>query len=330
MILPLSNTVFDGDDLTLFYREPTKLNENFENFCYLTFAAWSANGIGTPFAQGFLASRGIRSFQVVQKRNHWWHTREIYRVRDFVLKFVQQKSARLVLYGSSMGGYGSFHLGIQFDAWRTISIAPQFTVKSESIPMDKRWQKEWSAIECEFGEESAFNWAPPAGCFIFMDRTHELDHLHACHFEHQNVVAGNNLINVPHTLHDCARVLVNSKVFRELLLSREIFDDDALLHTREACLSVFKDNPKTLLNFLRGNSSLDEHYPVDAVVDLLSQNERSLDFEAMYFAAEFFLRKAAPQLAIKYSDLSISIYPKMNRPEYLIRKHKWIIDKCER
>ncbi|MBF6987017.1 hypothetical protein [Cupriavidus sp. IK-TO18] len=288
----------------------------------VSFSAWNPNGNGVPFGPGFFHSRRVPAIFIVQHKNHWWHTDALHAIASRVREIAADRARGIVCYGSSMGGYGSLHFSSLFHATRSIAIAPQIFISDAVIPEETRWAVERKKVELQFDEVRNLR-DVRCNSYIFYDSRHAQDSLHVERLRSVGVGAQFHALEVPFALHDVARALVKVQEFKDFVVKHHRDDNFDIDRLRVACASAHQFDDKVFLNRLR-------HVPVKNIIDsektrllnVISDNTKILDFEALYFAAEGLMRLGLHQEALDCSTRSLEKYPMKVLPRYLELKHE--------
>lgn len=131
-------TVFEGRDI----RVVARLLDTRRKDLVVTFTGRAANPpVEKGFGEVYLAKKGISAIHFISKANHWWQTPEpleaIERLkRDGFLP----DDRRLVLYGSSMGGYAALIYSRILKPDQVIIFSPQYSIDANKVPFEKRWR----------------------------------------------------------------------------------------------------------------------------------------------------------------------------------------------
>lgn len=140
--------IFDGDDIKVGLFD----NKQNDNTIVITFSpimntnalmnnkSW--NGYRNGFGETFLKKHNITAFFVVATSNHWWEVEESKYVIEVIKNHDFYKNAsKIILYGSSMGGYGTMLFSNRLNATDIVSIVPQVFVDSKNGSFDSRWMR---------------------------------------------------------------------------------------------------------------------------------------------------------------------------------------------
>lgn len=323
--IPGSKLIFDRQDHSVYVNFDEQYLSEYKGRVVISFSAWSPTGFGSPFGFGFFKKHSIPTYFICQKRNHWWHSSEMLEIINLISESV--KDRRLMLYGSSMGGYGAIYYAEIFKADVSLAIAPQTLVKDELVGKDLRWKDDWSKLIKVFDEKDTLKSNLFDGVRLVMGDTHHfLDSIHL-DFYGCFLNAGNLLIPLPFVMHDAARVLVKSDYYKNLLLG--LARGEALPNfdgLRLSLSKLYEVDDKAYFNFLRNQSIVGDEF--SSVLNRIEGSWDVLDFEAMYMASEILLKSGNLDKALHASIESIRRYTGKTVPAYLIEKHKVICRGC--
>lgn len=312
-------------------------NSTQEDCIFVTFASWS-DKTSVFFGENFLQKKGVETFLISQKeKNHWWHTEEMYEVA----KIVRERSGdkKVILYGSSMGGYAAIHYRNLFNADIAIAIAPQIFIDKNIAVYENRWEKDLSVLQNKllFNEIQNVN-NQKGTLYILYDCLHPLDNEHTKQFSrvYESNRSDINLIKVPYASHDLARFLHNAGMLKKIV--EEIQNTGVLeADTIGRLNTLYLEDCKTFFNYFRTIKEL-EVYSDSEKSRLLDKMEKyleeleNMDFEALYMAAESLSNVGLHEKAISLSRKSIDSYKDKylrDAPTYLYKKHENIIKKSK-
>ncbi|WP_371345478.1 alpha/beta hydrolase [Ancylobacter sp. IITR112] len=97
------------------------------------------------FGEAFFAKRGYTAYHVMCRGNDWYQ----YPDMEAALAAIRADiplAARLVLYGSSMGGYAALRFSGWLGADSVIALSPQASVDPRRASWEKRWAPETTAL----------------------------------------------------------------------------------------------------------------------------------------------------------------------------------------
>ena len=128
------------------------------------------------FGEAWLAQCGYDAVHVVSARNAWYQDRDTPALLETVRSAVAER-ARVVTYGSSMGGYAAVRFAAALGAHAAVALSPQFSIDPAAAPWETRWT--------EYAHGLVFGEAPPAArvgaperVFVVFDPLNR-DRLHA-------------------------------------------------------------------------------------------------------------------------------------------------------
>jgi len=324
------NKFYTGSDLIVFHAEG-----HYSEFVFVTFSARNEYGDGKIFGDKFLNNLNVEAFYICQTGgNHWWHTPEILTVVKLINSITSKASKKIILYGSSMGGYAAYHLRNFFDSFFSICIAPQIFINLKINSLEKRWLTDLTNIQDRFVFDELENSRIQTGeCVIFYDPYHILDCQHVkLHNEFVDCCKNNLnpifLFEVPYANHDLARLLVNTKTIQKFIMSLLKRDRGDFIDIKKACYSLYESDPKAFSDYFRHEfKNLNELAQSSLIskLEIFMRQRDALDFEALYMMSECLLKIGRISEALIYIDLSISRFElKYNKepPSYLYMKRE--------
>lgn len=316
---------FNGNDLCLKH-----INLDADGCIFISFASWSSTGKGTPFGYSFFEKHNIEAFFIIQAQNNlWWHSSEIEEIAKITRSRKAISGKKVVLYGSSMGGYAACHFRNIFQADMGIAIAPQVFIDKRYLSDEKRWALDIEKIQERmlFDEMKNIN-VQKSELFVFTDFLHDADNAHISKLlQDREVLNPMTIIDVPYSNHDVARLLTSTKVIQQLLLyinQNGIFD----YSISPLCNELYLQDAKCFFNYFR-NSFLDSTKKdelKERFFMFLSQTQTK-DFEALYMASECLSKLGMHNKAIDLIEISITEYEtrfSKNAPSYLYLKRDQI------
>ncbi|NUO77847.1 MAG: hypothetical protein HOQ32_17775 [Lysobacter sp.] len=113
----------------------------------VSFTPWSElpNPMGLGWAEKLCESRGWPALHVVPASNDWYQS-------DGALEAVRRAAeiargyARVVTYGSSMGGYAALNFAPMLGASLAFAVVPQYSIDRAKVPFETRWAAEAGRI----------------------------------------------------------------------------------------------------------------------------------------------------------------------------------------
>lgn len=108
--------------------------------CVVTFDAFTdTSDLDRPaFAERFLKDHRISAIHVVNGRNRWYHEPD-WRDAIMAARRASQGYARVVTYGSSMGGYAALLFSKHLGAQAVLALSPQYSGDPREVPFETRW-----------------------------------------------------------------------------------------------------------------------------------------------------------------------------------------------
>ncbi|WP_155500156.1 YqiA/YcfP family alpha/beta fold hydrolase [Comamonas testosteroni] len=305
--------IFSGIDVEVYH------NEGDSEKKFISFSSWNSAGSGTSFGASFFQKRNIEAYYVCQRKgNHWWHSSEMLQAANSI----KNDGKESILYGSSMGGYAACHLQNLFSASASIAIAPQIFVDKKINPLEKRWPADLECVNKRLSfDEVASIGAISAPTYIFYDPLHDLD------ANHMKILSGSiwggdiRYFQVPYGNHDVARVLNNSGILKDIIISISGGDIDPGIYAR--CMKAYLKDKKCFLNFYRkylSSKSIEDLEYYSEIFDSHTENISGLDFEGLYMLSECFFHTKKFDFAYDYMKKSLEVYRSSYRrepPNYL-------------
>lgn len=313
--------VSDFDETTVYVNQ--FIDEG--DILYVSFAAFSPSGSGKPFNPGLFGKNGIACVFVCQKWNHWWHTSDIHKIKELIKKLANGR--KVILYGSSMGGYAAIHYSDYLNAYLSISIAPQ-TLITPRFSEDVRWTNFREKIS-NFNFDERTNIARIKGNVVILsDHDFPLDEMHRTVVEECNSCHNISFVNVPYSMHNTASAVVKSGVIGEFVKSIKTNHKASVQRLKLDSLTTYRDVNKLHLNFLRNHiidlKKITGEKQLFGLIESLSIR-KGFDFEEAFMIAEIYKKMEKVERATEFSNLSLSLYPHENIPQYLLLKHKEVV-----
>ena len=97
------------------------------------------------FAEHFLDSRGLSWIAVLGRGNHWYHYPDVPAALAAIREAVAGR-ARVMTYGSSMGGHAALRFADAVGANACLALSPQYSIHRDAAPFEDRWAQEAAAI----------------------------------------------------------------------------------------------------------------------------------------------------------------------------------------
>lgn len=307
---------------------------------YVTFAPWGSTGLPSFFGESFFAKRGLEAFCIAQNGvNHWWHTDELKIIAKIVRELAKKKKKKVVLYGSSMGGYAACHYRYLFNSSFSIALAPQIFIDNKyhdeqnHIIGNKIALREKNLLQKAFKFDELYNLEKQKEypLLVFFDPNHKADTSHIQRYKALITQNTNTcLLEVPHVNHDVAKALNKSGLLSEVLLLRD------KVNVRKLNLlakTAYIYDSKTFMNYFRKESDVLEKKNMLDIFKMYYEEKNSMDFEALYITAESLLKLQRYEDAIHVSLMSIESYMKLYQykktaPSYLKKKFEYIVSQA--
>ena len=97
-----------------------------------------------PTAQDFFVRRGVNFIGVRPARNDWYQQDEIFAAIAAIR--AATPGGRLAGYGGSMGAYAAINFASDLGLATLLAICPQFSIRPEKAPFERRWLEEAAVI----------------------------------------------------------------------------------------------------------------------------------------------------------------------------------------
>lgn len=127
------------------YRSPhllVKVAHRGGTCCVVTFDSYTdTTNLDRPaFGEGFFADHQVSAVHVVNGRNRWYHEPD-WREAIAAARAAAEGYARIVSYGSSMGGYAALRFADRVGAATALVLSPQYSRDPRKAPFEKRWRR---------------------------------------------------------------------------------------------------------------------------------------------------------------------------------------------
>lgn len=172
-------------------------------------------------SEKFFRKRNIPAIYVFARTNEWWQTPSIFKAIEALEAYgIREKYQHICTYGLSMGGYGALMFSNRLKADRVVAIAPQYSIDSQVVPFETRWQDDRSRVQFMY-DDMGDGLIKQGQVVIFYDKFFEFDHLHVEMIERHRPV-DKFLVNF--STHTVARSLndmgILSRVMERVLTNR--------------------------------------------------------------------------------------------------------------
>lgn len=219
-----SELLYDADDFRI-RRAPA----GDERLCFVTFSSLTdIPALDRPgFGETYFRERNIDAIHVINRTNVWYAYEDLPAALDRVRQAVAGK-ARVIAYGSSMGGYAAIRFAEALGAETAIAISPQYSIERRLVPFENRWNAlfENSAKIRPQGPHGSGRVRP----IVFYD-PRDLDFLHF------RLILANYPrtvgVAMPHSGHPAGAMLNETGVLTRVLedIVADCFDADAIAAT---------------------------------------------------------------------------------------------------
>lgn len=110
--------------------------------CVVTFDSYTdITDLDRPaFGETFFANHRISTVHVVNGRNRWYHEPD-WREAIAAARAAVAGYARVVTYGSSMGGYAALRFADHIGATAALVLSPQYSRDPRKAPFERRWRE---------------------------------------------------------------------------------------------------------------------------------------------------------------------------------------------
>ena len=172
-------------------------------------------------SEKFFRKRNIPAIYIFARTNEWWQTPSIFKAIEALQAYgLREKYRHICTYGLSMGGYGALMFSRKLQADRVVAIAPQYSIDSQVVPFETRWQDDRSRVQFMY-DDMAEGLIQQGQVVVFYDKFFEFDHLHVEMIEKHRPV-DKFLVNF--STHTVARSLndmgILSRVMERVLTNR--------------------------------------------------------------------------------------------------------------
>lgn len=179
---------------------------------FVTFTSLGAPGL-QGFGEEMLRAEGIPAIHFISKWNHWHRTPLVREGVGVALDYLGAWRGPIVTYGSSMGGHAAAAYAGAFGAQRAIMLAPQYSIRPEETPHERRWAAQ--AEKIDFGDDDLLDLAGQAELVVICDMR-SADAAHARLFARSERC---RIINTPFCGHTPGRTLANGRMIKGAVLT---------------------------------------------------------------------------------------------------------------
>ena len=131
----MSEELFRSADLLV-----RKVGDHSQSCCVVTFDSFTDfRTLDRPgFGEGFLNGTGVDAIHIIPRENAWYQHPEMLDAMAAV-HAATRSYARVVSYGSSMGGYAALRFGGVAGAQAALALSPQYSIDPAIAPWEERW-----------------------------------------------------------------------------------------------------------------------------------------------------------------------------------------------
>lgn len=196
--------------------------------CYVTFASYTDNRtLDRPgFGEDYFRGRGIDAIHVLSRDNRWYQHSEL---TDAIAAVAAAAAGyeRVIVYGSSMGGFAALRYGAACGATVGLALSPQYTVDPAIAPFDRRWADDVAQIS--FRDD--VHLPVLAEQYVAYDPRDPHDRRHFALLAARSLTVP---IPIPYAGHPVGSYLGETEMLRPLLEQIEAGDFDAQAYASEA------------------------------------------------------------------------------------------------
>jgi hypothetical protein len=214
--------LYDGDDV----RVRLRLFPGSDDLVVTFTGRASKPPVAKGFGESYFDKRRISAIHFISKANHWWQTPEIGEAVERVRAAgLLDGYRRVILYGSSMGGYASLIQSRALNPDHILIISPQYSIDGQVVPFEKRWRNYAAKLSFDH-DDMAAGLHPTARISVIVDPYFVPDMQHIRLIEKLRPLT---LVPIPFAGHNTVRALeecgLMQGVVRDLL--DDSFDSDA-------------------------------------------------------------------------------------------------------
>jgi tetratricopeptide (TPR) repeat protein len=117
-----------------------KVGDHGKSCCVVTFDSFTDFRAldRTGFGEGFLDGAGVDAIHIIPRENAWYQHPEMLDAMACV-HAATRDYARIVSYGSSMGGYAALRFAGVAGANTALALSPQYSIDPALVPWEDRW-----------------------------------------------------------------------------------------------------------------------------------------------------------------------------------------------
>jgi tetratricopeptide (TPR) repeat protein len=131
----MSDELFRSPDLVV-----RKVGDHGKSCCVVTFDSFTdVREVDRPgFGEAFLDNAGVDAIHIIPRENTWYQLPEMLEAMACV-HAATREYARVVSYGSSMGGYAALRFAGAAGATAALALSPQYSIDPALVPWEERW-----------------------------------------------------------------------------------------------------------------------------------------------------------------------------------------------
>jgi len=190
------------------------------------------------FGETFFQTAGISAIHVMGVREDWYQYSDIFDAMAAVRQAVAG-AARVMTYGSSMGGYAALRFAEAAGANAALAMSPQYSIDPSTVPFEMRWTQDAGRIQWlpEIAKPLSLSFAP-----IVVYDTRIEDAQHAALISADTEIVE---IKLPYTGHPSTTALGEVGLLRPLVLQALSGELDVPAF-RKSALKARRQSPKHL------------------------------------------------------------------------------------
>ena len=164
--------------------------------------------------ESFFYKRKIPAIYFFARHNHWWQSKEMREAIKILEDFgLRERYDYITTYGLSMGAYGALMYSSALKADRVIALAPQYSVNSQVVPFETRWQEDREHIDFIFDDMSK-GLAKNSEIVVFYDPCFEFDKHHVDLLVQHRPIEHYTMSYATHTI---LRALNDMEIFAQVM-----------------------------------------------------------------------------------------------------------------
>jgi tetratricopeptide (TPR) repeat protein len=131
----MSEELFRSPDLVV-----RKVGDHGKSCCVITFDSFTdfREVDRSGFGEAFLDGAGVDAIHIIPRENTWYQQPEMLEAMACVHDATREY-ARVVSYGSSMGGYAALRFAGVAGATAALALSPQYSIDPALVPWEERW-----------------------------------------------------------------------------------------------------------------------------------------------------------------------------------------------